>query len=411
MIATATIFAGQVLRVLASLMVLRALSFQLSLADLGLLLAAIGLVTPLARLLDLGLPNAAVFFLRKNRWGVMGYAKTGALALAVALAVVAVAHGLATPHLFEPDIAAFLSAQTGLLLAIIALEYVILFATSAALARSIYSGVAVLTCAGPIFVLGQLWLFATETRGAADALVLYAQAAGITALIGLGLLGWLGRRDPTVTDPATPRQIAGYATSAYGSGTLKVLSQRADRMMMIAFLAPSVYALYAIALTVRDALLLPGNAFAAYIRNRFTDAQGAPLRLYAAACLAAFGVLLAAALVFNQLAGWFLALFLAPGFDAALPVLSWLSLSIAPLAVFAISQSFLYALPALWDVLFLNFAAAVSLLGALYVLGTRDAELVQIGQVILSWSMVLGAVSVPVCAAAARRKTQKGARV
>lgn len=409
MIATATILAGQVLRVLASLMVLRALTFQLSIADMGLLLAAVGLATPLARLLDFGLPNAGVFFLRKGRWSVARYAATGAAALCLVLGLVWLAQLASAEQLLEPNAGAFIASQAGLFLAIVGFEYVILFATSAALARSVYIGVAGLTCAGPVFVLAQLSLVGTAGLDAPSALSLYAQASGIAAVSGLALMAWLMRRGAKVEAPARPREIAGYAASAYGSGTLKVLSQRADRLIMIAFLAPSAYALYAIALTVRDALLLPGNAFSAYIRNRFTDASAVPLRFYGIACAGAFGILLLAAFVFNQIAGGLLALFLAPGFDAALPVLSWLSISIAPLAVFAISQSFLYALPALWDVLFLNLAAAASLLAMLVVLGTRGAELVVIGQVILAWSLALAAVSVAVCLAAGRRFIRKGA--
>ena len=397
------------------LLVLRQLSVVLPAAELGTYLAAISLSTVLPRLLDFGIPNTGLFYLRNGRMHLRRYAWVGLVALTAAVPLGAAAIVvLGFLGQLAAETATFLAAHFMPLVMIFGLEYVLLLASSAALARSNYAGFSMLTCCTPLLLFGLLTMGIAQNTGftAAYALGVYLVAACMTAAISMGLMIWLVFRNPSPGSALAWGECTKYAASSYGSGVMKVMAQRADRLILIGFLTPSAYALFIIALTVRDALQLPGNAFSTYMRNHFMDLlKNVPsdrsrlVRSYLLACGFAFAVLLIGGGVFAIIADWLPLYALAPSFEEALPTMRWLVVSVAPLSIFAISQSFLYSLPALRNVLALNAFAALSLVSVLLAAGQTGADLVLLGQLVVGWSFMIMLTALGICLLAARRNT------
>jgi O-antigen/teichoic acid export membrane protein len=241
---------------------------------LGVLFAALVVVNTLPRLIDVGLPHAAGYFLRRDAGlrpmilllslgsGVVG----GVIALVVFFfgARLFPFADQETNVLFEsllPLFCVYVAAQLARdvsLAALVALEKV----------PTYFAAAVVPVVIGPLglIALGVVW---GDAPASAYAVVLVgAEMLGcLFAVGGLAGLAPICARQPWQLIPNVLR----FGLRAFPGGAAKIVAIRADRIILSALLPPSAYALYALSLSFRDAALLPGNAYGLVLLNTLTE--------------------------------------------------------------------------------------------------------------------------------------------
>jgi O-antigen/teichoic acid export membrane protein len=239
---------------------------------LGVMWGALVVVNTLPRLIDLGLPHAAGYFLRRD---------PGMRAAIVRLAIASGAVGgmLSLPILFTATLYPFADAEVNALIA--RLLPLLCVYVGAQLARDLslaalvalervkaYFAATVLPVAlGPLGLLAiqlswedaPVWLYTT--------VIVSAELLGCTiALYSIAgrSLGGVPLSSPLYTD------VFKFGLRAFPAGAAKIVSMRADRIILAALLPPSAYAVYALSLSFRDAMLLPSNSYGMVLLNKLT---------------------------------------------------------------------------------------------------------------------------------------------
>lgn len=260
---------GLVLRLTQSALLARLLGLE----SFGTLATVVAVGAIVARVGDLGLPNAAAYFVRKEP-GTLGailriiagnFGFCAALSLLVVLAQPHVAAGLApelgaTPWARVAVVVYFaggtpLAILPGLVNAIGDHRAFVRLATLDALIQACLAVLAVVV-AGPNFLH-----------------VIVALA--VAQWLAVGRYVWHLRRYRSRHTPvhAGAREVYRYGLRVHWGVVMKLISTRADLLIVRALLTASHAGLYAVALTVRDIGLLPQTVYAAPFQNLVVDRE------------------------------------------------------------------------------------------------------------------------------------------
>lgn len=240
---------------------------------LGVLFAALVVVNTLPRLIDLGLPHAAGYFLRRD-------AGLRPMILLLSLGTGVVGGVVALLIFFGATLFPFADSGTNVLIESLLPLFCVYIA--AQLARDVSLAALVALEKVPAYfaatvlpvVIGPLGLIAlrvwwVNAPPSAYAIVLVgAEMLGcLCAVAGLAGGAPLGTNLPWHVVPA----VLKFGLRAFPGGAAKIVAMRADRIILSALLPPSAYALYAVSLSFRDATLLPANAYGLVLLNRLTE--------------------------------------------------------------------------------------------------------------------------------------------
>lgn len=395
------LWAGEVLRLLAGFGVVSLLVRTVSTDTLGNYLAIVAVVMVLPRFLDSGLPHAMAYFLRAR-------AELGRSALRVlvrhALACALLACGICWLLRFipfdNPTVHNIVVRTWLLIAALVASETAALLALSTLIPRNRYVGHVISTLSPPLLMLSS----------ATTCLVLGWQPSIdqlLTLLLGASLCGatfaWISAVSAWPSDGSVEGmpawELYRYGLRSYGTSVTKVAAQRFDRLYLATAMGASSYALYSLAVSIRDLALFPANLHALTLRNHQIDLQARQLDVWSARRL------LLRVSLFWMAAGFAISLLTWPHWSTILRFLfghppsatamlmSVLALSIGPMAVLGFSYNHLYALERPERVTILNIIG-VALLFPLFALVISFVGL-GLGAAIaaVAWSSITAVVS------------------
>jgi O-antigen/teichoic acid export membrane protein len=309
---------------------------------LGVMFAALVLVNTLPRFLDLGLPHATGYFLRRNAAVrplilllSLGVSVVGGI-LSVVVLLVASRFPFADAdtnellHSLLPLFGVYVGAQLARdvsLAALVALERV----------RMYFAATVLPVVTGPLGLLA----VGMTSPNAGPAVYLFALVGAELLGSACAIAGVVTRAPfrPPVSWELAPK-ILRFGVRAFPAGVSKTIAVRGDRIILSALLPPSAYALYALSLSFRDATLLPGNAYGLVLLNTLTRrilAAQPVARVVRQALLLNAAAVCIPLITFSAVGPTAVPALLGPGFAGAVPVMStimWSALFIGLSGVF-----------------------------------------------------------------------------
>lgn len=296
---------------------------------MGIVLATMILPATLPRLLDVGMPHAAGYHLRRDRRSIGLIWSVGARVIAAA-ALLTIGIVLLLPYIPFGD------ERVGHLLQLLAIPVFIFIiaqlARDVALAQLValeHEGIYFVASVFPVLsglaglLLMTYWSI-TITPERVLLLLMGTEVAG--AVIALGAIAAAAAAESErFSSSRGSRELLGYGIRAYPGGAAKILLTRADRIILATVLPAHLYAIYALSLSFRDAALLPTNAIGLVLLNKFTALHKAAasiwptVRLGLAVALSLTGSIF---LLFALVGPWAVPTLLGVGFGEAVPFMT-----------------------------------------------------------------------------------------
>jgi O-antigen/teichoic acid export membrane protein len=310
---------------------------------LGVVFASLLIPNTAPRLLDLGLPHAAGYFLRRDpacrklllRVALGSALAGGTISMLVLFCATLFPFSDVRVNVVLTALAPLLAAYIGMQLArdialagLIALERTKTYAIAAVLP----------VLMGPLGLLTVHFLAGEQHPEMLTAIVVLAEISGcLLAVIGLA---WKAPSD-AAHSPTRVSEILRFGLRAFTGGAAKVLAIRADRILLATLLPPAGYALYTVSLSFRDASLLPGNAVGLALMNVLTQRilknPRSAWPVVREALWVNFGIVFCVLVGFSVLGPYLVPKLLGEPFRAAVPIMSlivWSALFVALAGVF-----------------------------------------------------------------------------
>jgi O-antigen/teichoic acid export membrane protein len=279
----------------------------------------------LPRLLDLGLPHAAAYFLRRH-------AERRRLMLRMSLASAAGGAAISLLVLFGVTQFPFAEAEindvTATLLPLLCLYVGLQLARDVSLASLValervrlwFAATMIPVVVGPIALLTlKVWRPDAPAPAYAAVLVVCEILGCVFATSALAR----GKSGPPV--PHQAGDVMRFGLRAFPHGAAKLLAARADRLILSSLLPAPAYALYALSLSFRDASLLPGNAYGLTFMNKLTSrivAGGSVRAVVIRGFMICGGLVLVPLAGFTLLGPFVVPWVLGPAYAGAVPIMS-----------------------------------------------------------------------------------------
>lgn len=261
MSASSAITFFQVVRIVITLFVFDEISRVMGIAMLGQFMALQVYVSFLPRFVDLGIPNALIYFAKKGDLYISRNAGVFRAACAFFLLYCVSAQAL------------FPSSNLVYIVGVCVFnELILIFLLSYLLSTDRFFLYGLLQLVPQILFVGLFLALGKDFTSAADIMITFSVAQMLGIFAFLASYPFLGFNEESDRFP-TSRNFIKYSRTSYLSSVTKVFNQRIDRLGL-AFLMNDVnFAMFALACSVRDALLMPANNILLVFRNRLTERQ------------------------------------------------------------------------------------------------------------------------------------------
>jgi O-antigen/teichoic acid export membrane protein len=240
-------------------------------SQMGMYIALSALTFIIARITDLGLPNAVVYFARVQKSAARRCVWICVLhSVFVLPATIVLLHFSTFLGLVDPGSSEYVASLWLLISALATMQLLGGLLGQLLIPLDGFRGYGLVMTISPA-ISGWVCLSMGKGIEVPQLLTAVLIGEGCAAALALGLV-WRATR-PAVDAASAPgfRTIYGYAIKTYFGTSMKAIGQRGDRLILSWFLPSALLAAYGVAIALRDSAVLPVTSRSMLLRNQLTD--------------------------------------------------------------------------------------------------------------------------------------------